>query len=541
MSVCSTPPRKRARVEITPQIKKEICQFKQSKPNITQNEIITFVREKFCVKIGRSTISDILKESSKWIAVSSSDTSTSRSRKPHQEELENALFLWFSDVRKRNIMLNDELLKTQAKVLGDKLGVEDFSYSTGWLYRFKLRHGIKMHKVHGESASVSLELVKEGRESLQEVLLEYNPCDIFNCDETGLLYKIEPNSTLSTVPVSGKKQAKDRLTVMLTCNATGTEKLKPLVIHKYNTPRCFGRSFDPTSVCHWYVNKKAWMTSLIFKAWLLILDRQMRLERRHVILLLDNAPSHATVDTTNVKCHFLPPNTTVHIQPLDAGIIKNFKLYYKKQQMKLHLDNVEAEEIQPLDVKRALLFIRAAWNEVKQDTIINCWRHTRILPDATATMATAEPVIADLEAINAINATFNTMYGDTALSEGFLTADDDIPCEEELTNDTIVDIVRGQPDDVNTDNTEDEADDSEDPIIPPAATIKAHLTQLACFVEHHLDVFSITDLDFITKMQGTLRNVSKCEKQKTLKDYFKKMKQVVKTVALAFTRGNVCR
>ncbi|XP_071086353.1 tigger transposable element-derived protein 6-like [Haliotis cracherodii] len=398
-------------------------------------------------------------------------------------------------------MLNDELLKTQAKVLGDKLGVEDFSYSTGWRHRFKLRHGIKMHKVHGESASVSLELVKEGRESLQEVLREYNPCDIFNCDETGLFYKIEPNSTLSTVPVS--------------------EKLKPLVIHKYNMPRCFGRTFDPTSVCHWYVNKKAWMTSLIFKAWLLNLDRQMRLERRHVILLLDNAPSHATVDTTNVKCHFLPPNTTAHIQPLDARIIKNFKLYYKKQQMKLHLDNVEAEEIQPLDVKRSLLFIRAAWNEVKQDTIINCWHHTRILPDATATMATAEPVIADLEAINAINATFNTMYGDTASREGFLTADDDIPCEEELTNDAIVDIVRGQPDDVNTDNTEDEADDSEDRIIPPAAAIKANLTQLACFVEHHLDVFSVTDLDIITKMQGTLRNESKCEKQKTLKDYFK--------------------
>ncbi|XP_071116492.1 uncharacterized protein [Haliotis cracherodii] len=33
--------------------------------------------------------------------------------------------------------------------------------------------------------------------------------------------------------------------------------------------------------------------------------------------------------------------------------------------------------------------------------------------------ATAEPVIADLEAINAINTTFNTMYGDMASSEGF--------------------------------------------------------------------------------------------------------------------------
>jgi hypothetical protein len=28
---------------------------------------------------------------------------------------------------------------------------------------------------------------------------------VFNCDETGLLYRMTPNQTLSTVPVSGTK------------------------------------------------------------------------------------------------------------------------------------------------------------------------------------------------------------------------------------------------------------------------------------------------------------------------------------------------
>ena len=32
---------------------------------------------------------------------------------------------------------------------------------------------------------------------------------------------------------------------------------------------------------------------------------------------------------TNVNVHFLPPNMTAHLQPMDAGIIKSFKTKYK--------------------------------------------------------------------------------------------------------------------------------------------------------------------------------------------------------------------
>ena len=41
------------------------------------------------------------------------------------------------------------------------------------------------------------------RKNLQNILKDYLPNDIFNVDETGLYWKIEPNRTLSTG--SGKK------------------------------------------------------------------------------------------------------------------------------------------------------------------------------------------------------------------------------------------------------------------------------------------------------------------------------------------------
>jgi hypothetical protein len=75
------------------------------------------------------------------------------------------------------------------------------------------------------------------RENLRQILKEYSLEDIFNCDETGLFWKMKPCQTISNEQTSGKKQSKDRVMILLTCNATGSEKLTPLFIHKYENPR----------------------------------------------------------------------------------------------------------------------------------------------------------------------------------------------------------------------------------------------------------------------------------------------------------------
>lgn len=55
----------------------------------------------------------------------------------------------------------------------------------------------------------------------------------------------------------------------------------------------------------------------------------MKWQNRTILLLADNAPTHLldeTIQLSNVNVHFLPPNTTAHLQPLDAGIINSFKV-----------------------------------------------------------------------------------------------------------------------------------------------------------------------------------------------------------------------
>ncbi|XP_046564291.1 tigger transposable element-derived protein 6-like [Haliotis rubra] len=158
--------------------------------------------------------------------------------------------------------------------LGSKLGINDFGYSRGWLYRFKSRHQIKKQNYQGEAASADKNAVVKGREELKSVLKNYDEDDIFNLDETGLFYKLGPNHTLASKKTPGVKKSKERVTVALCCNATGTIKVKPFMIGKFRRPHCFGKDFNPEIYARYRFNKKAWMTSDMFCDWLRTFDRQ---------------------------------------------------------------------------------------------------------------------------------------------------------------------------------------------------------------------------------------------------------------------------
>jgi len=85
---------------------------------------------------------------------------------------------------------------------------------------------------------VNEEVVKEGKENLQDILREFCLEDVFNADETGFFFRALPDVSLTTRRVAGGKSEKERVTVMLTVSATG-RKLKPWVIGRSANPRCF--------------------------------------------------------------------------------------------------------------------------------------------------------------------------------------------------------------------------------------------------------------------------------------------------------------
>jgi hypothetical protein len=144
---------------------------------------------------------------------------------------------------------------------------------------------------------------------------------------------MEPKRIISNTPVSGRKQSKDRVTILLYSNATGTEKLKPVFIHKYKNSRPLKNLPKSSLPVEYYWNVKTWMQVSIWNNWICQLDAMIKLKRRKILLLVDNAPVHALyegVELTNIiEIKFLPPNTTTHLQLCDKGIINSFKVKTK--------------------------------------------------------------------------------------------------------------------------------------------------------------------------------------------------------------------
>ena len=105
----------------------------------------------------------------------------------------------------------------------------------------------------------------------------------------------------------------------------------PLVIGRSANPRCF-KSCHRTSLRVTYESKKkAWMTGEMFAGWMRRIANQMRLQNRHILMFLDNCGAHPALQFDNMKVVFLPPNTTSRLQPMDAGIIQNMKMVYRKK------------------------------------------------------------------------------------------------------------------------------------------------------------------------------------------------------------------
>lgn len=105
-----------------------------------------------------------------------------------------------------------------------------------------------------------------------------------------IVYRLQPDHSLATKQLEGKKQDKERLTIVIYCNEDGSEKIHLWFIGKCAKPQCFKNVNLSNMNCEYHVNKQAWMTRILFQEYVRQLDRKM--DDRKVILLVDNYPAH---------------------------------------------------------------------------------------------------------------------------------------------------------------------------------------------------------------------------------------------------------
>ena len=491
--------------------------------------------------IGKTQVQSILKRKADILDSYDDNGNSSRKRSRYaneHEDIDELTWRWFQRVRAMNTPISGPMIQQQALDFAKHVNKPDFKASNGWLNRFKSRHNIGSAILSGERASVDQDTVDSWRERLPGIIKDFSPKDIYNMDETGLFFRALPDKTLTVrgSDCAGGKRSKDRITVAVCVNAVG-EFETPLVIGHAAKPRCFRNISQNKLPVKWAYNKKAWMTGTIFQDWISQLNRKMRLQKRHVLLLIDNAPSHPhDLELSNITIRFLPANTTSVLQPLDLGIIKNIKCHYRTRLLRSVLAKLETSEsasdvAKSVSVLDACSWVASAVREVKPETVVRCFAKAGVHPqddvdfDADDDVPLAQLYTAAVEQLQLANPLSVQEYTDI---------DAEVPSTEDLEDgwqQRLVEELVCEKSATSSDSSESSSDGLQDDETETQSQPQLEITtfsqalhwatQLKLFaVEHGHE--SLFDLDTAQeKLEKTVVEMKSVSKQSKISSFFK--------------------
>ncbi|XP_027429060.1 jerky protein homolog [Zalophus californianus] len=374
-----SPGEKRKRVVLTLKEKIDIC------TRLEKGESRKVLMQEY--NVGMSTLYDIKAHKAqllRFFANSDSNKALEQRRTLHTpklEHLDRVLYQWFLGKRAEGVPVSGPMLIEKAKDFYEQMQLtEPCVFSGGWLWRFKARHGIKKLDASSEKQVADHRAAEQFCGFFRSLTAEHglSPEQVYNADETGLFWRCLPNPSLEGGTVPGIKQSKDRLTVLMCANATGSHKIKPLVIGKGGGPRAFG------GIQHLPVAYKAqgnaWVDKEIFSDWfhhifVPSVKEHFRAaglpEDSKAILLLDNArarPRESELASGNIFTVFLPATVTALIQPMDQGIRRDFMRHFINPPVPLQACHPR------YSMNDAVFNVACAWSAVPRDVFSRAWR-----------------------------------------------------------------------------------------------------------------------------------------------------------------------
>ncbi|KAM4865519.1 jerky protein homolog isoform 1-T2 [Thomomys bottae] len=370
---------KRKRVVLTLREKMDICtrlERGESRKALTQE-----------YNVGMSTLYDIKAHKAqllRFFASSDSNQALEQRRTLHTpklEHLDRVLYEWFLVKRAEGVPVSGPMLIQKARDLYEQMQpAEPCVFSGGWLWRFKARHGIKKLDASSEKQVTDHQAAEQFCGFFRSLAAEHrlSPEQVYNADETGLFWRCLPGPSPDGGTVPSLKQGKDRLTVLLCANATGSHRIKPLAIGKGGGPRAF-RGIQHLPVAH-RAPACAWVDKEIFSNWFHhVFVPSVREHFRTVglpegskaLLLLDSSRAHPPASelvSENVFTIFLPASVASLLQPMEQGIRRDFLRHFVSPPVSLHGCHVRCS------VHDAVFSLACAWDAVPSQVFRRAWR-----------------------------------------------------------------------------------------------------------------------------------------------------------------------
>jgi len=477
-------------------------------PRPRQKAIVAWFEAEFARKLSQSTISESLDDRFQHLDAEAPLSNTAyRVRAAAWPILEAILYEWQQKIEAQGALVSGDLLADKAREIWLQIptyqGQTIPEFSSGWVTKFKQRWGIKEVIQHGEQSSVPQAAAEEMTE-IRDLCLRFPDEDIFNMDETGLFWRWAISRGLATTSIPGVKKDKSRVSIILCSNATGTERLPPWVIGKAKQPRAL-RGVNISAIgCVWRASTRGWVNQSIIAEWLSAFYSYV--ENRKVLLLMDNFSAHLIglqlqPPPLNITVQLLPKNSTSLYQPLDQGIIKNFKSYYRKQWLQFSIEHYN-QSLNPFDYMTLLSTLRwvaVSWLvNIKNSTTINCYIKSTCIPKRWQAQDTGADEGDSIEQLYQA-ATQTGHIRDAMAIENFLNPiDEDIEEDEEATS--LQDIITNH---LGTSTLEVEEDDT---LPPPAPTTLQALQAVRTLLHYqeYQDGVGYNDISYMRELERSL-------------------------------------
>ncbi|XP_006008358.1 tigger transposable element-derived protein 6 [Latimeria chalumnae] len=395
-------------------------------PNASQSSVAR------ALGLSQSTVSRVVKKQQEILERWNQNENPSRKRiRPYKNaRVDEALLHWFLAARVANCPVPGSVLMRRAQTIAMEMGVRDFKPSNGWLWRWKERYrfffrgnsaqgrrddvapthhlgcfpdqqtlwflrqrqseamlqpgcpsrpGPKALEANGAllDRQIQTVIIKSESEEAEEeedeeeeeapnCLQDYSPSNIFNAGEAALLFRAVPGRT-------GKDWPRERVSVVLCCNVSGTEKRRLLVLGREELLRS-----GEVSPVQFRISEAGTLTPQVFAEWLAEWDRQLAKEGRRVALILRfRSPQPPRLRLPNISLYLLPDTKSCFSDPLDQGVTPTFRALYRRHFLNRVCRATGSGGLHAaaqVSLTEAVRMMEEAWREVGESAIAGSFR-----------------------------------------------------------------------------------------------------------------------------------------------------------------------
>ena len=146
----------------------EIIHFAAKNPSFGYRKIAS------AFSVGRTLVQLIIKKKEEILTAYQSNLGKGQKQKRQRtgkfSDVNRALWDWYMTCRSSNIPVSGTMLQDEALIIAEKLGIEGFVASNGWLESFKKTQNISTMSVAGEEGDVSSMTLESWKERSRELV-----------------------------------------------------------------------------------------------------------------------------------------------------------------------------------------------------------------------------------------------------------------------------------------------------------------------------------------------------------------------------------